>query len=319
MPVPDTAISERSFVTPTVFVSYSRHQREWVWERLVPVLRAGGAEILIDREQFEAARGVIGQMDAVQDRAELNLLVFSPEYLASKACQHEMKRAIARDPKFEKGVTIPVLRLDCTLPPAIKRPNPLYVDLRDDGKPDPWDLLLKTCKLDLGASAPEWLRAHDQVRLHLDRGESVNLVVTGQARWRPLLDHLSHNPALGLAVVKLDSGEAAHRPSLVQEILKQCGCPSPDPVPDKPKDLVVLSRMLKALPQSTRLALTSFDHVTHRLDEYGVDLFVALRDLMQTHKITLLVESRTPFANLLPHDHPLSTITINSVELKGRP
>jgi hypothetical protein len=55
------------------------------------------------------------------------------------------------------------MRLDCTLPPAIKRPDPLYVDLRDDGKPDPWDLLLKTCKLDLGGTATEWLRAHDLV------------------------------------------------------------------------------------------------------------------------------------------------------------
>jgi hypothetical protein len=174
-------------VPPSVFVSYSRHQSEWVWERLVSELRVGGAKILIDRDQFEAARAVYRQMDDVQDRADLNILVFSPEYLASEPCQHEMKRAIARDPKFEKGVTIPVLRFDCTLPSAIKRPNPLYVDLRDDAKPDPWDLLLKTCKLELGAAAPEWLPAHDQVRLHLDRGESVNLVVTGQARWRPLI------------------------------------------------------------------------------------------------------------------------------------
>ena len=306
-------------MTPTVFVSYSWHQSEWVWERLVPVLRAGGAEILIDREQFEAARAVFRQMDDVQDRADLNLLVFSPEYLASKPCQHEMKRAIARDPKFEKGVTIPVLRLACTLPPAIKRPNPLYVDLRDDGKPDPWNLLLKTCKLDLRASAPEWLRAHDQVRLHLDRGESVNLVVTGQARWRPLLDHLRDNTALGLAVVRLDATEAMSRPSLVQEILKQCGCPNPGPVPDKPEDLVMLGRALKALPRAPRLALTSFDHVSYRRDDYGVDLFVALRHLMQDSKLILLIESRAPLANLLPQNHPMSTITIKSVKLKGRP
>jgi hypothetical protein len=230
-----------------------------------------------------------------------------------------MKRAIARDPKFEKGVTIPVLRLDCTLPPAIKRPDPIYVNLRDDGKPDPWDLLLKTCKLDLGATATEWLRAHDLVCLHLDRGESVNLVVTGQARWRPLLDHLRDKTVPGLGVVRLDSTEAMHRPSLVQEILKQCGCRSHGSVPDKPKDLVMLGRALKALTRSPRLALTSFDHVSHRLDEYGIDLFVALRDLIQSRKIILLVESRTPFANLLPHDHPLSQITISSVELKGRP
>ena len=201
---------------PTVFVSYSWHQGEWVWDRLVPVLKAGGAEVLIDREQFKAAQAVLGQMDDLQDRAGLHILVLSPEYLASKPCQHEMKRSIARDPIFETGVAVPVLRVDCPLPPAIKRPNPLYVDLRDDSKTDPWDLLLRRCGFDLGAGAPGWLGARDAVVRHLDRGESVNLVVTGKARWRPLLDHLRNNPSLGLGVVKLDSIEAMHRPSLVR-------------------------------------------------------------------------------------------------------
>ena len=40
----------------SVFISYSRKQGEWVWDRLVPCLKAGGADVLIDREQFEAAR-----------------------------------------------------------------------------------------------------------------------------------------------------------------------------------------------------------------------------------------------------------------------
>ncbi len=141
----------------------------------------------------------------------------------------------------------------------------------------------------------------------------------GQARWRPLLDHLRHNPALGLGVVKLDSTEAMSRPSLVQEILKQCGCRRHGRVPDKPKDLVELGHALKALPRAPRLALTSFDHVSHRLDDYEVDLFVALRDLMEDRKLILLIQSRTPLTSLLPQNHPMSTITIKSVELKGRP
>ena len=51
-----------------VFVSYRHHNGPWVWDRLVPCLRCGGAEVLIDRERFKAGKAVLGQMDAVQDQ-----------------------------------------------------------------------------------------------------------------------------------------------------------------------------------------------------------------------------------------------------------
>ena len=79
--------------------SYSHRQGQWVWERLVPILRAAGcAEVLIDRERFRAGRGVKGQMDATQNQADVSLLVLTPDYLASDYCRHEMTRALATDP-----------------------------------------------------------------------------------------------------------------------------------------------------------------------------------------------------------------------------
>jgi len=33
-----------------VFISYSHRQGEWVWSRLVPVLKAASAEVLIDKD-----------------------------------------------------------------------------------------------------------------------------------------------------------------------------------------------------------------------------------------------------------------------------
>jgi hypothetical protein len=129
-----------------VFISYSHAQGEWVLDRLVPCLKAGGAEVVIDVERFRAGGGVYRQMDDAQDQAERHVLVLSAAYLASAPCQHEMLRAIARDPKFEHHMVLPVRRDDASLPDPIKLPDPLYVDLRDDTQSAPWALLLRECE-----------------------------------------------------------------------------------------------------------------------------------------------------------------------------
>ena len=41
-----------------VFVSYSHQQGAWVLDRLVPCLRAGGAEVYVDVERFKPGHGV---------------------------------------------------------------------------------------------------------------------------------------------------------------------------------------------------------------------------------------------------------------------
>jgi len=83
-----------------LFVSYSHQHGRWVWERLVPVLKAGGAEVLIDKERFKLGKAIVGQMKALQAQADRHLLVYSPDYLGSTYCQHEMKNAVALDPTF---------------------------------------------------------------------------------------------------------------------------------------------------------------------------------------------------------------------------
>jgi hypothetical protein len=303
----------------SVFISYSRKQGEWVWDRLVPCLKAGGADVLIDREHFEAARALNRQEHEVQDRAELSVLVLSPEYLVSGYCQRELERAIQRDPEFNKGLAIPVKRVECDLPAAIRRPDPLYVDLTDDQKENPWDLLLRKCEADLGTPAPQWLKARDDIRRYLTRGESVNLTVQGKVMWKPLIDDLRRDPSLAdLREVDLRNPETYARKALVQAILSACGIPRP--VPDKPDDLVEFGRALRLRPNAAHLALTHFDHVAHRAD-YEIDLFAALRyEMTESRKLVLLIESQKPFLTLLPKEHPFSSITTpQTVELKGWP
>jgi len=300
----------------SIFISYNHNQGEWVWDRLVPCLRAGGADIHADLERFEAGKAVVGQMDRVQDRAEMAVLVLSLDYLNSRYCVHEMERAIRRDPKFAHGIVVPVKRVHCELPARIKQPNPLYVDLEDDNKADQWGLLLKSCEADLGAPAPHWLDALHETCRFLQRGNSVNLVVRNKPKWRELIREV-RNRVAGLGEVDLETGATASRKAFVEEILRTCGAPAT--VPDEPNDLVVLDRAL-TIRSVSRLAMIHFDMVRFR-PSYDVNLFGALRHLMMdSRKLVLLIQSREFFANLLPAGHPLSSIvTIKTVELEGLP
>jgi len=298
-----------------VFISYCHRQGDWVWERLVPCLRYGGAEVLIDKERFQAGKAVAGQMNTVQDRADLSLLVLSPDYLTSNYCIHEMDRAIAKDPTFQYGKTIPVLRLACSLPAQITQHNPIYVDLQDDKNSQQWDRLLRSCKADLGCAMPDWLQARDDIVRFLNRNDSVNLVVSGHPKYHELIQHIKEDYLPDLGIIDLESGATASRRGLVAEILKVC-C-SPAQVPADDEDLVVLNRILNERNLS-RLAIERFDLVVGR-KSYGVDLFAALRNLIQTtHKLIVLIQSRKPFSALLPKDHPLSPLDLKTVELKGR-
>lgn len=304
----------------SIFVSYNHTQAEWVRDRLVPVLKAGGAEVLVDHERFTAGRGVLGQMDATQDAADVHVLVFSPEYLASDYCVHEMERAVALDPRFERGVVVPVKRVDALLPDVIRQGNPLYANLVDDGVTEDgvaaaWDLVLGACEADVGASVPDWLEARDEARLLLERGRSVNLVVEGEVKWRELLEDLRRGELADLVVVDLEKPATASRRGLVGEMLRVLGMMATVPV--EPEDLGELDRFLSTRARS-RLALIHFDLAAHR-EAYGVDLFAALRYLvMESRRVVLLVQSRRPFASLLPVGHPLSEIDLQTVVVRGR-
>lgn len=304
----------------SVFISYCHKQGEWVIERLLPVLQAAGCrEIFIDRERFKAGHGVYRQMDANQDQAETSLLVLSPDYLASEPCQHEMTRALARDPTFAHGTVLPVIRVPCDMSALKKCPDPaLSVDLSDDTKPAPWALLLKSLDaMDLCAQAPDWLAARDECVRRLRGKQSVNLVVYGDPNWRALLDHLGTDCLPDLAVVDLDHPETISREGLVARILTACG--HRRKVPRKPRDLAELAHFLSA-SNGVTLAFRHFEHVASPERNYGLDLFNALRHFVSDErKLVLLVESRTPFRDLLPRDHLLSRLQLHSVELRGLP
>lgn len=305
-----------------VFVSYSHKQGTWVWERLMPVLRAGETEVLIDRERFKAGVAVVGQMDKIQGTADVHVLCLSADYLVSDACCHEIECAIACDPRFTKainprvkrGLVVPVRLDDTPLPAAIAGPNPLWVDMREDPDPEPWRLLLDRCQVDLGMSAPAWLAARNDIVRFLKRRQSVNLLVTRDGvRWRELIEHLKNERFAHLACVDFQEPSTIPREGLLNSILSRLG--ARERVRHRPNDLADFTRILSTYAAPVHIVIGHFDLAPQRKG-YGADFFSAFRWLtMETRKVVLLIQSRTPFAALLPRNNPLSAINIETVTL----
>ncbi|MET0389882.1 MAG: toll/interleukin-1 receptor domain-containing protein [Polyangiales bacterium] len=297
-----------------VFVSYSHAQSDWVARELCVVLRAGGADVLVDSERFKAGGALVGQMDALQDQAEIHVLVLSPEYVASTYCMHELRRAVSPDPLFTGRRVVPVVRVPCQLPTEIVPAGhePLRVEFREGHEDAAWRLLLEACSASLGCSARNWLDARRDLDLSLARHESVNLVVRGHVAWRPLIAQaagaLQHQAQLG--VVDLASGTASSRRGLLTEMLDVCGHRTQLPSSRGNEDLVAFTRALRSRATPAFVALQHFDYALLDDRDYGLSFFSALRDLAANdRKLCLLVHSKVPFLELLPAGHPLSSLT----------
>ena len=299
-----------------VFVSYSHQDAAWVRDRMVPCLEAGGAEVLADYKRFTGGTTVQVQIDTTQDQADRQVLVLTHAYHASAMCQHEMKRAIAKDPTLNNGVVVVVRRDDTPVPPSLNAT--LYADLRDDSQPAPWDILLTPCSASLGTTAPHWLEVRDEVVRRLSDHRSVNLVVSGSVKWRPLIDQVSSAIAPPFPVIDLTDGATMSRRTLLEAILRSLGDRSSVPVRD---DLATFSNAMKA-KGLTRLGMVRFERARGRagFDEklHGALRFLAEAKLSQQgFKLLLLIQSRGRFEEILPGEDKNSEAFLHPVFLSS--
>lgn len=300
-----------------IFVSYSHRQGDWVWNRLVPVLKAGGAELLIDRERFEAGKDVGLQAERLQKAAAKHLLVLSDSYAASRYCMDELRRAVRTDPRARAGTVI-VLRRDLTPVPAEIPGDSLRVELQDEGDPHPWELLLKACGAGLGATAPAWLAARDEVAAELRRHKSVNLVVLGKdIRWRELLADVRERAAPDLALVDMKDGRTEIRPDFLLLLLQSVGSRI-DALP-RQGDLGRFTHEVLALGRKLRVGLIHFDEIRQRR-YHEAALYSGLRYLVTEgpRPLTLLIQSRASVASLQPAGPDESDLAsaLTTVELR---
>lgn len=305
-----------------IFISYSHKQSDWVHPNLIPILRAAGGSPLVDIDHFRAGQTVIGQMDRLQGAANRHLLLITSDYLESDYCRHEMDQAIKSDPGFAASKVL-VVKLDSTpLPPELTGTGslgsgPLYVDLQADKNSAPWDLLLESCDLSLpGTNAPNWLDALDQTKKHLERGESVNLVIGSKIKWQTWQHQLIDTRFAGLGVVDLRKPGTIPREGLVTEILKATSGPLAKPVPPPPHDLPLLAdNLCNGGPY--HVLLSHFDLInTPEREHYTDELARSLRWFcMDDRSLVLVAQTRTPVANVLPANEFDSWPEFKTVEL----
>lgn len=303
-------------MTKKVFISYRHQQAEWVRTTLYPVLSAGGATVVIDYKEFEAGLAVRRQMQVAQDKADVHLLVFTPDYFQSDYCMEEMKRAFALDPTFAKGDVLPIILEQCKLPPELQKQNhnqPLYLDFTGKRQQDAvaWTLLMERCRADLGTSVPNWLSAFRKTTGALKRRKSVNLLTKGCSKWRNFLPEVGR-AVVNMGIVELESGKTATQHGLLGEILRTL-IDYNGKLPKNDDHLAEFERLLASAPARI-LALTHFDIAPKR--KYTEDLYHSFRHLvMNERRLTLLIQSRAPFATLLPKDNALSLLDMETVDL----
>lgn len=305
-----------------IFVSYSHKQAESVHQCVIPVLRAAGAEVLVDIDHFKAGQTVIGQMNKLQDTARRHLLLITSDYLESDYCRHEMDQAIKADPAFAASKVLVVKLDDTPLPPELSGTGslgsgPLYVDLKDTKNAASWDLLLQSADLALaGTDAPNWLSAFDQTKKHLERRESINLVVGTTIKWQTWQQQLIDTRFPKLGVVDLRKPGTIPREGLVTEILKATSGPLAKPVPPPPHDLPLLAdNLCNGGPY--HILLSHFDLINApERAHYTDELARSLRWFcMEDRSLVLVVQTRSPVANVLPANEFDSWPDFKTVEL----
>jgi tetratricopeptide (TPR) repeat protein len=112
-----------------VYVSYHDPDAEWVFEWLLPRLRAADLTVAIDADSFEPGAPVLEETERVIRQSRHILAVLSPAYVGSSWDNFETLLVQSDDPGARFRRLIPILLEDCDPPPRIDLLH--WVDLRD--------------------------------------------------------------------------------------------------------------------------------------------------------------------------------------------
>src|SRR4051812_38418211 len=163
---------------PDVFVSYSRRDKDFVADTLLPALVARGKDVWIDLEDIPPAADWRQQVLVGVAAANAVLFVISPDSLSSAVCAEELARAVELHKRL-----IPVVRREpgaAEVPAELSRPNWIWLREQDDQaravatvlEALDTDLEWRDAHSRLAVRTNEWLD-HDGDRSFLLRGSDL--------------------------------------------------------------------------------------------------------------------------------------------------
>src|SRR5256885_1881757 len=91
------------------FISYSHHDRDWVWKELMPRLEGAGLRVIIDERDFEIGVPSLVNIERAVERSRHTLAVLTPAWLESQWAEFESLLLGAADPAGRKNKLIPLM------------------------------------------------------------------------------------------------------------------------------------------------------------------------------------------------------------------
>ncbi|MBU2623206.1 MAG: TIR domain-containing protein [Proteobacteria bacterium] len=132
---------------PTVFISYSHKDKDWVRNWLVPKLEAEGIQTHIDYRDFEIGVASVINMERAVEKCAKTLLVLTQHWTESEFTQFEGIMVQTEDPIGLRKKILPLKLDDCSLPKRLQILT--YADFKDKNA---WDFqierLIKQIKKD---------------------------------------------------------------------------------------------------------------------------------------------------------------------------
>ncbi len=102
-----------------VFISYSDREGEWVWNWLVPRLRAASLRICIDRESFDIGVPSLTNMERAVEQSRKTLLVLTPNWVESEWTNFEALLMQTDDPIGLQRRMLPLMLQQCKPPKRV--------------------------------------------------------------------------------------------------------------------------------------------------------------------------------------------------------